>query len=447
MMLDYDRFREAFLEPGRWIAGESECAEAVARDDTDAVAWLCLGVVLAHLDRKAEARQALTRSVDLDGRRPRSRWWLGRLLEEAGEFDAAADQYAAALAVDPDHDASRHAARFNALARRERDAAARLVGEPRGASGERYLVIRSWGAGFWSEILHLLGGLLTAELAGRTPVVWWGGNCLFRDPDRGNAFPDFFEPVSDVAPTALPVRDASVYPSRWHAGNLWSSAPARDGDRAAPMPSSAFLARPEPVAVYDFFNSTHLIRAWIPEGHRLHGMTTEAVNCDLLARYVRPRAEFVARAEAHRAALFGTEPFDAVHLRGTDKGTEMPLLAAVNAQSLAMLRTDEHPLFVQTDSQPLLAQARAAAGSRVRALPCRRGQGEVGVHFERADSPRTLGGEVLVDVLVSRHARRFVGNAWSSVSSAVRALSRHPEGVALLGPFDMTLDHYGEYLA
>lgn len=444
MMFDYDRFRETFLDSGRWIAGEAACREAVARHEADAVAWLCLGVALAHLDRKTEAREALARSVDLDRRRPRARWWLGRLLEEAGDFDAAAMQYAAALAVDPDHDASRHAARFNALARRERDAASHLVASPLAASGERYLVIRSWGAGFWSEILHLLGGLLTAELSGRTPVVWWGANCLFRDPDRDNAFPDFFEPVSGVEPARLPVRDGAVFPSRWHSGNLWTS--RADGE-VSRLPSSAFLARPEPVAVYDFFNSTHLIRAWIPEGHRLHGMTTADVNRELLARYVRPRAEFAARADEHRAALFGTGPFDAVHLRGTDKGTEMPLLTAVNAQSLELLRSGELPLFVQSDSEPLLAQARTVAGSRARALSCRRGQGEVGVHFERAVSPRTLGGEVLVDVLVSRHARRFVGNAWSSVSSAVRALSQNPAGAALLGPFDMTLDHYGEYFA
>ena len=211
------------------------------------------------------------------------------------------------------------------------------------------------------------------------------------------------------------------------------------------MPSSAFIGRPETVAVYDHFNSTHLLRAWIPVGHPWHGLSTAELNRAILARYIRPRAEFVERAEDHIASLFGGSPFDAVHLRGTDKATEMPLLDAVNAQTLSLVQSGTRPLFVQTDSQPLLARVGAVAGTRVRSIECRRGTGEVGVHFERAVSPRTLGEEVLVDALVSRCAARFVGNALSSVSSAVRAWSAHPEGVTLLGPFDMTLDHYGEY--
>jgi hypothetical protein len=176
-------------------------------------------------------------------------------------------------------------------------------------------------------------------------------------------------------------------------------------------------------------------------------MTTAELNRAILARYVRPRPEFIERAANHMDALFGGNAFDAVHLRGTDKATEMPLLDAVNAQSLQLVAESARPLFVQTDSEALLARVRAMAGARARSIECRRGAGEVGVHFERAVSPRQLGEEVLVDALVSRRAGRFVGNAWSSVSSAVRAWSEHPSGATLLGPFDMTLDHYGEYFA
>jgi hypothetical protein len=448
MMLDYDAFRESFLDPGRWLDGEAETREATARHPADSQSWLCRGVVLAHLDRKDEARLALARSVELDGRRARSRWWLGRLLEEAGDFDAAAAQFSAATAADPDYEAARYAARFNDAARRERDAAAtRLAAASNLGGADRYLLIRSWGSGFWSEILHLLGGLLTAELTGRVPVVWWGANCLFRDPDRDNAFPDFFEPVSAVSPSDLPLHAGPLFPPKWHAGNLAAPEIAKRDGEWSRMPSSAFVDRPEAVAIYDHFNSTHLIRSWIPAGHPWHGMTTAELNRAILARYVRPRPEFIERAANHMDALFGGNAFDAVHLRGTDKATEMPLLDAVNAQSLQLVAESARPLFVQTDSEALLARVRAMAGARARSIECRRGAGEVGVHFERAVSPRQLGEEVLVDALVSRRAGRFVGNAWSSVSSAVRAWSEHPSGATLLGPFDMTLDHYGEYFA
>src|SRR5215469_16394010 len=36
------------------------------------------------------------------------------------------------------------------------------------------LLIKAWGAGFWSDVSHVFGGLLLAEVTGRKPVVHWG---------------------------------------------------------------------------------------------------------------------------------------------------------------------------------------------------------------------------------------------------------------------------------
>lgn len=450
--MDYETFRAEFLEVGRWREGELASRDALARDPGDPAAWLQLGVVLAHVDRKAEAREAIARAIDAEGASPRAHWWLGRLLDEAGDFTGAAAQYAAALAIDPAHEPSRHAAAFNAAALREIGRAAERRREAAHVDLEaspRFLLIRSWGAGFWSEILHLMGGLLTAEITRRTPIVVWGGNCLFRDADRTDAFPDFFEPVSDARATDLPRLHGGVFPPKWQAANLLrADVSAREGPWSR-MSAAGFIGRPEPVAVYDYFNSTHLVGRWIPEGHPWHGLATPALNQRILAKYLRPRREFVERADGHIARLFGGAPFDALHLRGTDKALEMPVLDAVNTHAMACLAEGAargDAVFLLTDSMPLMDRARAIGGPGLRHLDCLRGSTATGVHFERAASPRTLGGEVLVDVLVARRARRFLGNGWSSVSCGVRALSTADAGrVRLTGPFDMALDHYGEY--
>jgi len=44
---------------------------------------------------------------------------------------------------------------------------------------EKFLLIKAWGYGFWSDVSHVLGQLLVAELTGRTPIVHWGQNSLF----------------------------------------------------------------------------------------------------------------------------------------------------------------------------------------------------------------------------------------------------------------------------
>ena len=44
---------------------------------------------------------------------------------------------------------------------------------------QRFLLIKAWGFGFWSDVLHVLGGLMLAELTRRQPVVFWGSNSLY----------------------------------------------------------------------------------------------------------------------------------------------------------------------------------------------------------------------------------------------------------------------------
>src|ERR1051325_2854172 len=46
---------------------------------------------------------------------------------------------------------------------------------------KRYLVIKPWGYGFCSDLDHVLGALLLAEMTGRTPIVHWGAGSRFRD--------------------------------------------------------------------------------------------------------------------------------------------------------------------------------------------------------------------------------------------------------------------------
>ena len=43
----------------------------------------------------------------------------------------------------------------------------------------RFLLIKAWGQGFWSDMCHVMASLLVAEITDRIPVVQWGGNSLF----------------------------------------------------------------------------------------------------------------------------------------------------------------------------------------------------------------------------------------------------------------------------
>ena len=56
----------------------------------------------------------------------------------------------------------------------------------------QFLLIKAWGFGFWSDVSHVLGCLLLAEITGRTPVTYWGRNSLFRDGSGQDAFRLYF---------------------------------------------------------------------------------------------------------------------------------------------------------------------------------------------------------------------------------------------------------------
>ena len=132
-----------------------------------------------------------------------------------------------------------------------------------------YLLIKSYG--FWSDVEHVIGALLLAEMTGRTPVVHWGGNSYFTDDERGDAFGTFFEPLA-----ALPRNDSaeevdSIYPPKWSRDklaenglNVWDGAVSR-------LSGLYLLNRPEHLVVTYFFTQVVELPPWLPPDHWLQG--------------------------------------------------------------------------------------------------------------------------------------------------------------------------------
>src|SRR5204863_5297276 len=101
---------------------------------------------------------------------------------------------------------------------RENLMAARGMPKPALPHGERYLLIKGWGFGFWADMAHVLGSLLLAEITDRVPLVHWGSESLFSDKSERDAFTHYFEPVSAVPLRQLArMQNASFFPPRRHA--------------------------------------------------------------------------------------------------------------------------------------------------------------------------------------------------------------------------------------
>ena len=142
----------------------------------------------------------------------------------------------------------------------------------------RYLVIKAWGQGFWSEGHHFAGQLLLAELTQRKPIALWGRNCLFRKSSDVEASRNFFAGISAARVEGIP-HTATIYPPKWsweniHKDNvnLWL------GDHSR-MAAQYFFAREEVVLVSDFYSPICSIRPWIDCSSRYYGMTDDELYC------------------------------------------------------------------------------------------------------------------------------------------------------------------------
>jgi hypothetical protein len=303
------------------------------------------------------------------------------------------------------------------------------------AAGPRYLLIKAWGYGFWSDVNHVLGCLLLAELTGRIPVTHWGPNSLFSDGSDTDAFRHFFEPVSICTIDDLPtLPDTEYFPPKWNAGTLRRNELLTWEGPGSRLTGLYFLNRPETIAVSDFYTGVVDLLPWIPPTHPLHGLTIDAVYRHLIERHLKPAAAIAKAAADFWAARLQGPPTVAVHLRGSDKVRDTPDIDEINERYFDTL-LDADPrarIFFMTDDTRWADIFRQTYGDRLVLTDAERTGSETGVHLAGTAGRVQLGQEVLLDSLIALRADRFIGNGASNVSAMIAVLKDWPTGACTL---------------
>jgi hypothetical protein len=326
----------------------------------------------------------------------------------------------------------------NARARKVLEELARAIRRPRAAAaGARYLLVREWSHGFWSDVDHVLGMCLLAEITGRIPVVWWGAQSRFTADAARNAWDPFFEPVSDAALRELEAPALRRFPAKWRETPL--SGPIRqrwtgDGSRLA---SIELLDRDEEVVVSDFHSNLNAILPWLPASHALAGAPLPEAYRALVRKYLRPRPQIAAEVERFASAHFGGAPLIAVHVRGSDKVEEVSALEATLRGYFEPLEQKlrarpQARIFLLTDDERVRAFYGERYGERVLATSCTRATSNVGVHYLAERDPVRTGIEVMVDAYLAARCGEFIGLAYSNVSLYVSYLKAWPAGSCVL---------------
>lgn len=277
----------------------------------------------------------------------------------------------------------------------------------------RYLLIKSWGFGFYSDVIAVLGSLLLAEITHRTPVVHWGKNSLF------GSFENFFEPITLVDIDHLS-RQKDFFPPKWNSENLAEENLSKWSGEYSRMDPVSYIAREEGVAVCDFFVGVVDLLPLIPPDHAMYQKSASEIYRWLISKYLRPREEITRRVDAFQKENL-QEPYVAVHIRGSDKVGEIPNLDEVNMSFVRFLEGVDPgiKIFLLTDDTRWLDITRQKFGnSRVIATDCTRTHTNTGPHYSYSRGVE-LGKEVMIDAYLASRAGIFIGNGTSSVSLVV----------------------------
>jgi len=219
-------------------------------------------------------------------------------------------------------------------------------------TGRRYLLIKAWGYGFWSDVNHVLGSLLLAEITGRTPVTHWGTNSLFGDGSTRDAFQLYFAPVSpETLYGLLALNEASFFPPKWSAADLIKEDHSKWHGSYSRMAGINFLGRSEVIAISDFYIGVIDLLPWIPEAHKLHGKSVDDVYLYLAEKYLKPRDHILSEVEAFYSRRISKRSTVAVHIRGSDKKLEIRNIEDLNRHCIDVI-DQQNPacqIFLLTD--------------------------------------------------------------------------------------------------
>lgn len=310
----------------------------------------------------------------------------------------------------------------------------------------KYLLIKAWGCGFWSDVDHVLGQLLLAELTGRTPIVHWGENCRFSDSGNHNAFEDFFQPVSDVQLNDLQKETHTYYPPKWTCKNLSVATLNQWNGHYSRVAALYLLNRTETVIISDFHTPVRDLMPWIRTNHPLFGMERQAIYRYLYSKYIKLQPEINSEIEAFHQQHMKDKLMLGIHVRRSDKVVESSPAALQEIEKQCQERIDKHlsnfdntQLFLLTDSTSVLDIYKDRYKDRLNYIDCMRTDGDTGVHFLNNPSKKRIGIDVIKDVYLAAKCDYFVGNARSNVSTSVLHIKDwSPDKVDLYG--DNVLD-------
>lgn len=294
-------------------------------------------------------------------------------------------------------------------------------------SHNRFLLILDTGAGFWQDMHHVLGQLLAAELANRTPVVFWSKNSMYGMPEAENAFEYFFLPVSGYTVHDLTNTALTWYPQGCNVGDVLTLRPDELKKRFRTFPAAEKDAN---VIVHNSDTGIEEPARLIDRKHPLCGLDSRELYRVMLQKYIRLQPGIQREIDHFYQENLAGSPVIAVHIRGSDKVLEVPHLNELNKQYPAAIDRflDAAPsarIFFMTDCFDILAEYKKRYGDLLVHTDCKRVlRCDEGVHYKHYSDKKRKGLDIIKDTWLAAKCDYFIGNGYSNVSRAISELKQ-----------------------
>jgi len=336
-------------------------------------------------------------------------------------------------------------------------------------TGDRFLLIKPWSYRLWSDVEHVLGQLLIAEITDRIPVIYWPTHCLHNGFIHTNGFELFFEPISNYSIFDLAKPQYTFYPPFWDADNLLAEDTGKDtwlfrsiGD---------LISSDANVVVGDVYFSIPEITPFLTKDNAEYGMTSAEIYSYLYKKYIKIKRDILTEVQGfYQSWLKDGHPLLAVHVRNVEddmiiderkdradeqywkrnsrkygvKNTQEQKikyrflgkgkLLKANTQYHSEIRklVDKYAIrkiFLLTDSKEVTEEYKKIYGDRVVFTDCKRlAANDRPYDLENPVVKRRRGVEVIKDAYLAAQCDFFIGNDFSSLSRAISRLKDWPAG-------------------
>lgn len=301
----------------------------------------------------------------------------------------------------------------------------------------RFLLIKPWGFGFWSDMHDIWSKLLLAEITNRQPIVYWGEDSLYSVGETYNSFEQYFLPVSACSLGDVVSDKYTYYPPVWKFSNVFQTDPKKF--LKTYRDAASLVNCQANVLVSDTYHYAYEFMPWLTEGHPAYGLKEDDVYRYIINKFMRLQPDIAAEIDEFYLTHMAQGPILAVHVRGGQPLVNVPHWNYVN--SLYPGEIDrylkDNPLariFLLTDDANILEQYKQMYGNILIYTDCAKKAGNDAIELCIKAFPdrRRKGIEILKDTYLASRCNYFIGNWGSGVSRAINRLKFWPKDTAKL---------------